>query len=69
MKQYTYMMLKPDAFVDHKNQRVLEILAQHQLHVEKSQVVQVDIDVMKILLEHYHHVIDEKGKDFNFPAR
>ena len=42
MKQYTYMMLKPDAFVDHKNQRVLEILAQHQLHVEKSQVVQVD---------------------------
>ncbi len=48
MKQYTYMMLKPDAFVDHKNQRVLEILAQHQLHVEKSQVVQVDIDVMKI---------------------
>src|SRR5699024_11933443 len=25
--------------------------------------------VMKILLEHYHHVIDEKGKDFNFPAR
>ena len=54
MKQYTYMMLKPDAFVDHKNKRVLEILAQHQLHVEKSQVVQIDIDVMKILLEHYH---------------
>lgn len=69
MKQYTYMMLKPDAFVDNKHERALLMLKENNLEVEKSQVVQVDMEVMKVLLEHYHHVIDEKGKEFHFPAK
>lgn len=69
MKQYTYMMLKPDAFVDRKNEQALMMLKEKKLFVEKSQIVQVDMNVMKILLEHYHRVIDEKGKVFQFPAK
>lgn len=69
MKQYTYMMLKPDAFVDNKQKQILSMLEENGLHIEASKVVEVDMDVMKVLLEHYHQVIDDKGKAFDFPGR
>ncbi|WP_028042221.1 nucleoside-diphosphate kinase [Candidatus Stoquefichus massiliensis] len=69
MKQYTYMMLKPDAFQDQQQEKILKMIKDHGLSIEASQTVEVTMDVMKILLEHYHQVIDEKGPDFHFPAR
>lgn len=69
MKQYTFMMLKPDAFQEKKEKDILQMLENHQLHIELYQKLEVNMDVMKVLLEHYHEVIDNKGKDFNFPGR
>lgn len=69
MKQYTYMMLKPDAFVDDKDKKVIEKLEQYGLHVEKSCVLKVNMDIMKNLLEHYQFVIDEKGKAIDFTGK
>lgn len=69
MKQYTFMMLKPDAFQEKKEKDILQMLENHQLHIESYQKLEVNMDVMKVLLEHYHEVIDNKGKDFNFPGR
>lgn len=69
MKQYTYMMLKPDAFQGNQPDAILKMMEDHGLCVESSQVVEVNMDVMKVLLEHYHQVIDDKGAAFNFPAR
>lgn len=69
MKQYTFMMLKPDAFIGNNQDKIMKMLEEHQLHIESFQMVKVDMNVMKILLEHYHQVIDEKGKEFNFPGR
>ena len=36
MKQYTYMMLKPDAFEDGKKEAILKELEALGLHVEAS---------------------------------
>lgn len=69
MKQYTYMMLKPDAFKDHQEEKILKMMRDHGLCIEASHTVEVTMEVMKTLLEHYHQVIDEKGSVFNFPAR
>lgn len=63
MKQYTYMMLKPDAFVDGKKEKVIQELEKYGLHVESSCLLEVDMEVMKILLDHYQQVIDEKGAE------
>ena len=52
MKQYTYMMLKPDAFVDGKKEKVIQELEKYGLHVESSCLLEVDMEVMKILLDH-----------------
>lgn len=69
MKQYTYMMLKPDAFENDKKDKILQMIENHGLKIESAKEIKVDMDVMKTLLEHYHQVIDDKGKTFNFPAR
>ena len=69
MKQYTYMMLKPDAFENDKKDKILQMIEDHGLKIESAKEIKVDMDVMKTLLEHYHQVIDDKGKTFNFPAR
>lgn len=69
MRQETYMMLKPDAFESGHAKAVLADLEAAGLHVEKSCKVQVDMDVMKILMEHYREVIDTMSKDFNFPGK
>lgn len=67
--QYTYMMLKPDAFKDNINKRILEDLERHNLHIVAYQELEVNMDIMKVLLEHYKEVINSMGKDFNFPGK
>lgn len=67
--QKTFMMLKPDAFMNNNEDAIIKMLEDHNLIVHKKVLVQVDMDIMKILLEHYHQVIDERGKDFNFPGK
>lgn len=69
MKQTTFMMLKPDAFTKDKQTAIIDTLQKHGLIVEKSKEIEVDMDIMKILLEHYHEVIDQMSKDFNFPGK
>ncbi|MFR1297805.1 MAG: nucleoside-diphosphate kinase [Coprobacillus cateniformis] len=69
MKQYTYMMLKPDAFVDGKKEKVIQELEKYGLHVESSCLLEVDMEVMKILLDHYQQVIDEKGAEIDFTGK
>ena len=44
MKQYTYMMLKPDAFVDGKKEKVIQELEKYGLHVESSCLLEVDME-------------------------
>lgn len=69
MKQYTYMMLKPDAFENNVDKEVIQTLENHGLHVEKSSRIQVTLDVMKTLIEHYQEVIDTKGQAIHFPGK
>ena len=69
MKQYTYMMLKPDAFEDGKKEAILKELEALGLHVEASKEVEVTMEEMKVLLEHYRDVIDSMEKEFNFPGK
>lgn len=69
MKQETFMMLKPDAFANNHQEDVIKVLQKHGLIVEKSKVITVDMEIMKVLLEHYKEVIDSMDKDFNFPGK
>lgn len=69
MKQYTFMMLKPDAFINHHQEDIIQMLKENHLVIEKSAQLEVTMEVMQTLLFHYQQVIDEKGKDFNFPGR
>lgn len=69
MKQYTYMMLKPDAFENGKKEAILKELEALGLHVEASKEVEVTMEEMKVLLEHYRDVIDSMEKEFNFPGK
>lgn len=69
MKQKTFLMLKPDAFANHHVEDVLEDLKQAGLCIERQKEVQVDMEVMKTLIEHYAGVIDSMDKDFNFPGK
>lgn len=69
VKQETFMMLKPDAFSNDCVEDVLKELEEHGLHVEQSKVVKVDMDIMKVLLEHYKGVIDSMDKSFDFAGK
>lgn len=68
MKQVTFMMLKPDAFANHQEDEVVAMLTAHGLCIEKSCRLEVTMEVMKVLLDHYHGVIDAMDKEFNFPG-
>ena len=50
MKQYTYMMLKPDAFENDKKDKILQMIEDHGLKIESAKEIKVDMDVMKTLL-------------------
>lgn len=69
MKQVTFMMLKPDAFANHQEDEVVAMLTAHGLCIEKSCRLEVTMEVMKVLLDHYHGVIDAMDKEFNFPGK
>lgn len=69
MKQYTFMMLKPDAFQKNAEKEVVNFLEEHDLHVEESRIVNVDMEIMKVLLDHYHGVIDEMPQSFNYTGK
>lgn len=62
-------MLKPDAFENNVDQEVLKVLKENGFNIEKSNIIDVDINVMQTLLLHYHEVIDKMGKDFNFVGK
>lgn len=69
VKQETFMMLKPDAFSNNCVEEVLKDLEEHGLHVELSKVVKVDMEIMKVLLEHYKGVIDTMDQSFDFAGK
>ena len=69
VKQETFMMLKPDAFSTNCVDEVLKDLEENGLHVEQSKTVKVDMDTMKVLLEHYQGVIDTMDKSFDFAGK
>lgn len=69
MTQKTFMMLKPDAFASDNEQAIISDLESHGLHVSKYGKVNVDMGVMKTLIQHYQGVIDAMSKDFNFPGK
>ena len=46
MKQYTYMMLKPDAFENDKKDKILQMIEDHGLKIESAKEIKVDMDVM-----------------------
>lgn len=69
MKQETFMMLKPDAFANHHEDDILRDMQAIGLIIEQQKTVCVDMDIMKILLEHYRDVIDSMPKDFDFPGK
>ena len=68
MKQKTFMMLKPDAFTN-QYEEILKDLKAHGLKIEKQVKLEVDMDVMKTLLDHYKGVIDSMDKAFDFPGK
>lgn len=69
MKQTTFMMLKPDAFASGNVEKILKDIEAHGLCIEKSVEVEVTMEVMKTLLEHYEQVIDSMKKEFDFPGK
>lgn len=69
VKQETFMMLKPDAFSTDCVEDVLKQLEKHGLHVEQSKIVKVDMEIMKVLLEHYKDVIDNMDPSFDFVGK
>ena len=69
MKQYTFMMLKPDAFQKGVHEEVIKLLEEKGLHVEESRCIQVDMNIMKVLLDHYHEVIDRMTVEFNYVGK
>lgn len=69
MKQYTFMMLKPDAFINHYQDDIIQTLKDNQLVLEKKIQLEVTMEVMQTLLLHYQQVIDKRGSRFNFPGR
>ncbi|AMC94538.1 nucleoside diphosphate kinase [Erysipelothrix larvae] len=68
-KQTTFLMLKPDAFRSNHQEDILKRLKGAHLVIESSKTVNVDLDVMKTLIEHYGEVIDKMDPAFNFPGK
>lgn len=69
MSQTTFMMLKPDAFSSGNKEAILKVLENHGLRIVRCKEITVDMEIMKILLEHYKEVIDGMDSTFNFPGK
>lgn len=67
--QKTFLMLKPDAYDKGAKEAIIKELKQNDLLILEMREEEVTIDTMKILLEHYHEVIDKMGKEFNFVGK
>lgn len=68
-KQYTYMMLKPDAFETGSVDTILERLQSANLIIESSKEWIVDLKIMKLLIDHYGANIETMDAAFNFPGK
>lgn len=69
MRQRTFLMFKPDAYRDNLVDTIKKELENNELVIENYTELEVDIDVMKTLLEHYHINIDEMDPEFNFVGK
>lgn len=69
MKQETFMMLKPDAFANGKVEEILAYMKAHDLTIEKSKVVNIGLEEMKTLIDHYGQLIESMPKEFDFPGK
>lgn len=67
--QETYMMLKPDAFINNNEDKILKMLEDNHLIIASKRKIKIDMEVMKLLLEHYQGVIDAMDKNFNFTGK
>lgn len=67
--QETYMMLKPDAFENNNEDNILKMLEDNHLIIASKQKVEINMEIMKLLLEHYQGVIDSMDKSFNFTGK
>ncbi len=65
--QKTFMMIKPDG-IKNKDE-IIKILKENGLKIEKIKEINVDMNIMKVLLDHYEEVIDNMGKEFNFVGK
>lgn len=65
----TFMMLKPDAFKYHNEKAIIKDIESANLKIVRMKKIRVDMEFMKVLLEHYHGVIDEMDPDFNFAGK
>lgn len=65
--QKTFMMIKPDG-IENKDE-IMKILKENGLKIEKNKELNVDMSIMKVLLDHYKEVIDDMGKEFNFVGK
>ncbi len=69
MRQRTFLMFKPDAYRDDLVETIKKELENNGLVIEEYIELEVDIDVMKTLLEHYRLNIDEMDPNFNFVGK
>ena len=69
MTQKTFLMLKPDAYDDNLVDIIIKELESKGLKIESSVELNVDIDIMKTLLDHYHEVIDRMDPSFNYVGK
>ena len=65
MRQRTFLMFKPDAYRDDLVETIKKELENNGLVIEEYIELEVDLDVMKTLLEHYHLNINEMDPEFN----
>ena len=69
MTQKTFLMLKPDAYDNNLVDIIIEELESNGLKIESSVELDVNIDIMKTLLDHYHEVIDRMDPSFNYVGK
>jgi nucleoside-diphosphate kinase len=69
MKQKTFLMFKPDAYRDDLVDIIKEELKRHGLVIEKYITLDVDMEIMKTLLEHYRLNIEDMDPEFNFVGK
>lgn len=65
--QETFMMIKPDG-INHQSE-IIGMLKEAGLTIKSENKIHTDMTIMQVLLMHYKDVIDEMGKEFNFPGK